>query len=61
MEEKYFCEKCGLESSIQYKDTDDVMSVVYGIDNDHRNKSPNCDNPVSMLRIINEKLYSDII
>lgn len=52
VEQKYFCEKCKLEGSIFYGKHEDVLSVVYRIEDDHNEKSPQCEFDTWKVRTI---------
>jgi len=52
--QEYYCEKCGLESHIYHREDDDMLTVVRLIEENHNKWSPECTQPTTMLRVINE-------
>lgn len=54
MRQEYECEKCGVESHVNVDRHEDVMSVVYKLEADHKKWSPECDQPVRKLRVRNK-------
>ena len=51
--QEYWCEKCGIESHILHNDHAGVGEVVYLLDDDHKKLSPECNNLVTKLIILN--------
>lgn len=49
------CDGCGLESHVNYKEDDGVMSVVQAIEDEHKNWSPECPKTYRELRIFEGK------
>lgn len=52
-EQKWFCEVCDKEGSIPLKPHEDVMSVIYKIEDSHEAMSPDCPNPIRNIRVVN--------
>ena len=62
MIQKYICDKCSTEGSVFYQGNDDIMTVVNRIEDDHKIRSPGCENPVNNIRVKNrgDIEYSDL-
>ncbi len=50
-EQKWQCERCEGSGTIPVEESEGLMSVVNKIDDAHRNASPKCSVPVSMIRV----------
>lgn len=50
VEQQYHCEKCDLHSSIYFGEHEDLLSVVYRIEEDHNKKSPKCEFDTSKVK-----------
>lgn len=48
----WYCEMCGIMGALMYEERDDVMSVVHGMGDQHREASPGCENGAVGLRSI---------
>ena len=51
MTQEFFCEQCGLKSTVNTTTHEDAWSVAMKIDNAHHKLSPNCENPVARIRV----------
>lgn len=58
MRQEYFCEKCGLQGYIHVDEHEDVMSAVNKLEAGHYLWSPECDQPVRKLRVVNHSAAS---
>lgn len=52
-EQRWACEKCKATGSVKHEQHADVISVVYLIEDDHKRVSPECDQPVRGIRLVN--------
>lgn len=52
-EREWTCEKCGAKGKVSHERNADVLSVVYLIEDDHKRASPECDQPIRGIRIVN--------
>ena len=46
------CDECGISGEVNYEEGDDVMTVYNKITDGHQQKSPQCEQPGGLLRII---------
>lgn len=53
VDQHWSCEKCKKTGSVKFPVHNDVMSVVHLIADDHKRVSPDCDQPVSGIRVLN--------
>lgn len=61
MEQIYFCEKCSLKRNIVINEHEDVFTVINKIKTDHLCYSPNCDNPVEKIRVLNKQKQHQLV
>jgi hypothetical protein len=52
VQQKWKCDICGKEGSVNLPEHIDVMSVVDDIEDDHKKISPDCTNPVENIRVL---------
>lgn len=49
----WLCEKCDAIGEVPVCNGDDTMSIVVKFQQDHKSKSPDCDQPFDKLRVLN--------
>ena len=49
--QEYECEECGLKSKVEFKEHATVYEVVMSVDDDHKQKAKECENPVNNLKL----------
>ena len=52
--QKWFCEVCRTRGEIEYEEHAGVLSVVYLLGDAHMKARPNCNNPTTRVRVLNE-------
>ncbi len=52
-DQEWTCDKCGVNGIVYVWVGQDVMSVVNRIRDQHKELSPECDNPVRKIRVLN--------
>lgn len=49
--QKWMCEACGKSGTVRLKQGEDAWAVVLKIKDDHEVTSPECEQPIALIRV----------
>lgn len=56
MQTRWLCEACNKTNVVEIEDGAGVYTAVYKIEDDHKQASPDCEQPIARIRIIVEDI-----